>query len=110
VSQVPNETELLYSSLDADPDLGELVRLFVAEMPERVAMLLARSDAAEWEELRRTAHQLRGAAGSYGFDPITPAAGRVEDSIRCNATEQEIREAVDALVDLCSRASAGAAS
>jgi histidine phosphotransfer protein HptB len=108
MSPIPNQTELLYSTLGGDPDLGEIVDLFVAEMPERVAALLAKLDGGEWEELRRMAHQLRGAAGSYGFNPITPAAGKVEDAIRGNAPEQEIHAAVDALVDLCRRASAGA--
>jgi histidine phosphotransfer protein HptB len=107
MSQVANGTDSLYSSLGDDPDLGEIVALFVAEMPERVATLLAHVEAGNWEALRRTAHQLRGAAGSYGFAPITSYAGRVEDAIHQTAPEQEIREAVDALADLCSRARAG---
>ena len=66
----------VYSRLAGDPDLGEIVDLFVEEMPERVATLLDQLQAQDWEGLRRTAHQLKGAAGSYGFDMISPCAGR----------------------------------
>jgi histidine phosphotransfer protein HptB len=102
-----NGTDVLYSSLGGDLDLGEIVAMFVDEMPERVATLLATLDAGDLEGLRRAAHQLKGAAGSYGFGPISPSAAKVEDAIRANAPEQQIRDSVDALVDLCNRTRAG---
>jgi HPt (histidine-containing phosphotransfer) domain-containing protein len=107
MTQVTNGTELVYSTLGGDPDLSEIVALFVAEIPGRVATLLAKLDAGDWEGLRRTAHQLRGAAGSYGFDPLTPSVARLEDATGQHAPEQEIRAAVDSLVALCSRVCAG---
>ncbi len=100
--------EPLYSSLGADPDLAEIVGLFVDEMPARVSALQDLLQAADWESLRRTAHQLKGAAGSYGFGPISPAAAVLETALRENAPEDEIRKSVDELVDLCSRARGGA--
>ena len=87
-------------ALASDPDLREIVDLFVEEMPGRVAGMLEQLRAADWEGLRRSAHQLRGAAGSYGFDPISPSAGKVEAAIRDGEPEQRIRETVDELVDL----------
>ena len=107
MSHATNQIEPVYSTLGGDPGLDEIITLFVAEMPQRVATLLSKLDAGDWEGLRRTTHQLRGAASSYGFDPITPGAGRVEEAICQHATEQEIRAAVDALIDLCRRACAG---
>lgn len=100
----------LYSTLDADPDLGEIVEMFVEEMPDRISGLLDRADAADWEGLRRVAHQLKGAAGSYGFEPITRSAAGVEDAIRESRPEEEIRRLVQDLVDLCDRAQAGPAA
>ena len=99
--------EYVYSRLANDPDLREIVDLFVDEMPGRVANMLEQLRAADWEGLRRSAHQLRGAAGSYGFDPISPSAGKVEAAIRDGEPEQRIRETVDELVDLCTRARCG---
>ena len=101
-------TELLYSPLADDPDLAEIVELFVQEMPQRSAKLAERLGASDWEGLRRLAHQLKGAAGSYGFAPISPLAARVEDNILQSRPEDEIRRAVEALVELCGRARAGA--
>ncbi len=97
----------VYSRLASDPDLCEIVDLFVEEMPGRVAAFLTQLDAADWEGLRQTAHQLRSAAGSYGFDAISPYAGRLESAIRDGQTEAEIHAAVNKLVDLCNRVRCG---
>ncbi len=101
------QTEPLYSSLGDDPDLSEIVEMFVDEMPDRVTALQTQLKEADWESLRRTAHQLKGAAGSYGFDIISPCAARLEDAVRESEPEDQIRKAVDELANLCSRATAG---
>lgn len=100
--------EYLYSHLATDPDLRDIVELFVEEMPDRIAMLSEMLRAADWEGLRRIAHQIKGAAGSYGFDPISPMAGRVEAAIREGEPEIQIRRTVEELIDLCKRARSGA--
>lgn len=99
--------EPIYSVLSEDPDLGQIVEMFVDEMPDRVANLLSRFESGDWEELRRATHQLKGAAGSYGFDAISPAAGEVEQAIHDGEPEENIRRTVDSLVDLCRRARSG---
>ena len=108
---LPNEpADLLYSVLADDPDLAEIVALFVQEMPERIARLLDRFRESDLEGLRRVAHQIKGAAGSYGFAPISPAAARLEDGIVQSRSEEGIRQALDELIDLCRRARAGVPS
>jgi histidine phosphotransfer protein HptB len=99
--------DTLYSTLGADPDLSDLVDMFVDEMPERVANIMDLLNRADWEELRRTAHQLKGAAGSYGFEPISPLAGKLETTIKNNEPEENIRKATEDLVQLCNSARAG---
>ncbi|MEN6449418.1 MAG: Hpt domain-containing protein [Thermoguttaceae bacterium] len=100
-------TQCLYSPLATDPDLAEIVALFVEEMPNRVATLLQCLNDKNWESLRRTAHQLKGAAGSYGFGPVTPCAGRLESAIQDRLSEEEIRQSVQELVTLCGRIRSG---
>ncbi|MBU4399903.1 MAG: Hpt domain-containing protein [Planctomycetes bacterium] len=95
--------ECIYSRLEGDSELADILCLFVEEMPARVAKLLLHLDEGNWEELRRTAHQLKGAAGSYGFEPLSPSANRVERAVRDNEPEEQIRESVLELVDLCGR-------
>ena len=104
MASMPNQAEPIYSALGEDPDLREIVELFVDEMPDRVSSLLERLDAADWEGVRRLAHQLKGAAGSYGFSQITSSAARVESAIRETEPEEEVCQLVEDLVLLCRRA------
>lgn len=97
----------LVSTLANDPDLAELVAMFVDEMPERIAQFVLLFENAKWEELRRAAHQLKGAAGSYGFEPITHASARLEDNLRQGQPEAAVQAAVEALVELCRAAQMG---
>lgn len=99
--------EYVYSRLAGDADLGGIVDMFVDEMSGRVAALLDQLNTADWEGLRRTAHQLKGAAGSYGFDAISPCASKVESAVRDGEPEDRIRATVEELVDLCSRTRCG---
>lgn len=97
----------LYSTLACDPDLAEIVNMFVAEMPDRVANFVTLHQNGQAEELRRAAHQLKGAAGSYGFEPITQAAAQLEDALRAALPETRIHAAVEELIALCSCAREG---
>jgi HPt (histidine-containing phosphotransfer) domain-containing protein len=100
--------EPIYSAFGDDPDLGEIVTMFVEEMPSRIDTLLDLLNRGDRELLGRFAHQLKGTAGSYGFDPITPKAARLEDSLRRNEPESEIYDAVQELAALCRSVRAGA--
>ena len=100
-------TKPLYSTLGGDPDLRDIVEMFVDEMPERTSALVERLDSGDREGLRRLAHQLKGAAGSYGFEPITQVAARLEQAIRDSQPEPEIRRLVGELTDMCARAQVG---
>ena len=93
----------IYSSLGDDPGLQDMVETFARELPGRADAILDHLNRKDWEALRRTAHQLKGAAGSYGFLPISPCAGRIEIAVCNDEPEEVIRKTVEALVDLCSR-------
>jgi HPt (histidine-containing phosphotransfer) domain-containing protein len=97
----------VYSRLAADPILGELVDLFVQEMPDRIAVLDSLAKSQDWKQLARTAHQLKGAAGSYGFDQITPSAARLEAAVRDGRHQKEILSALNELLCLCKQARSG---
>ena len=100
--------KLIYSTLGADPNLGEIVEIFVDEMADRIETLSRQFDASDWKALQRTAHQLKGAAGSYGFDAISQPAARLEFALRDSEPEEELAQATAELIDFCSRIRAGA--
>jgi HPt (histidine-containing phosphotransfer) domain-containing protein len=76
------ECERSMSLLMDDPELRELLREFVAELPQRFAALEKAAAVQDWQEVRRLAHQLKGSGGSYGFPAITAAAAEVEEATR----------------------------
>ena len=95
------DMEYLYSSLASDPELGEIVDLFVDEMPGRVQNLTTALAESDWAQLGRYAHQMKGACGSYGFDRLSESAARLERACRPLPCEEKIRAAVEELATLC---------
>jgi HPt (histidine-containing phosphotransfer) domain-containing protein len=106
-ASTPMPTAYVYSSLATDPDLGELVDLFVQEMPDRINVLEAQANSRDWNQLTRAAHQIKGAAGSYGFGEITPYAARLEAVAREALQEENILAALNELLGLCRRVRSG---
>ena len=104
-----NHSEI-YSSFGDDPDLGDLVEIFVSEIPDRVATLLEAFESGDRESLRRTAHQLKGAAGSYGFDQLTPYSAALERSVIDDCPEETVQQTLQELVDICKLVRTGTAT
>jgi HPt (histidine-containing phosphotransfer) domain-containing protein len=98
----------IYSSLASEFDLGPLVEMFVGEMRQRAADLQAACDSQNRGVLQRLAHQIKGAAGSYGFDPVTPVAEAVECAARDRVSPDTIALHLKKLLDTCRRLQASA--
>jgi HPt (histidine-containing phosphotransfer) domain-containing protein len=96
-----------YSTLGKDPVLTELVQMFVDEMPQRVQTLRGFGAASDWEGVGRAAHQLKGAAGSYGFHELTPYAAQLEAAIHREHAYDQAPALLEALVEACGRVRAG---
>lgn len=98
----------IVSEFADEPEMLELIGMFVAEMPGWVKRIRSVWKEQQLGELRRLAHQLKGAAGGYGFSIIGDTAAEIEDRLEESETEEieEVRELVESLVDLCQRASA----
>ena len=99
--------EFIYSDLAVDPDLAELVDVFVNEVPDRVARMQKLAAGHDWEGLRRLAHQLRGAAGSYGFGDVTPFAARLESNLKDAQPEDIVLSNLCELIEICGRLRGG---
>lgn len=99
----------LTSEFAADPEMRDLVAYFVQALPERVDAMRAALAESRLRDLQRLAHQLKGAAGGYGYPSLGSAAGALESSIRDAGTPSlpQIQEQLDELVALCGRAIAG---
>jgi len=99
--------DFIYSEFGGDPDMADLVELYVDEMPEKIATFQELAASKDWDSIRRIAHQIKGSAGGYGFQPITEGAFRLEHAVREESGEAEILEALDELLGMCSRLRCG---
>ena len=72
----------LRSSMADAPDMTDLLSAYIARLHTRRGAFLQALEEGDIEVVRRTAHQLRGSAASYGYPALTEAAGALEGFIR----------------------------
>jgi len=94
----PPPAQPMRSTLENENSLKELLTRFIARLPQRVSNLNDLVRQQDLDELRRAVHQLKGAAGGYGFPQITDAAARAEKKISPEAALEEIRGEVESLI------------
>lgn len=94
----------IFSAFSNDADMAAIVAEFVAALPQRLFAIRDGFEKGAFEATCRLAHQLRGAAGGYGFPAITDAAGAVERALVMKSSTAVILREMDALASLCQRA------
>lgn len=91
-----------------DPDMLELIEMFVDELPQRIQSLQSSYESQMMDELQRLSHQLKGACGGYGFPTLGEAAAQLEGLLKSGPGDPtQVETALNELIDLCRRASAG---
>ncbi|RMH28864.1 MAG: Hpt domain-containing protein [Planctomycetota bacterium] len=88
-----------------DPDMAELIEMFLDEMPARVDALGECLREERLTELQTIAHQLKGAGAGYGFEPVSISAASLEGSLKAHSDLERIRADVDDLISICRRLS-----
>ncbi|MEO8000011.1 MAG: response regulator, partial [Gemmatimonadaceae bacterium] len=101
------DDDIILSELADDPDMVELIDEFLEHLSERVeALQNARADFAS-VEFRTHVHQLKGAAGGYGFMSITIAAQTVERLLIAEGAHDAVETALETLLKQCQAAIRG---
>jgi len=77
---------LLSELADAD-DLAEIINGFVAGLDGHVRQMHDALNNGDHDRLRRLAHQMKGAGGSYGYPQLTQAARLLEDAAKAGDVE-----------------------
>ena len=90
----------LRSTLENEPSLQKLLIKFVSRLPERVAAFQSLLDDENLENLRQAVHQLKGAAGGYGFPQVTELAAKAEHTIRNGDPVAAVRAEIDTLIEV----------
>lgn len=89
------------SSSDEEDGLGELLAMYASEMPARIEAIRIAVAANNRDQLKRQFHQLVGSAGSYGFGSLSVEARKVELALATNASIDDVRSDIDAVIQLC---------
>ena len=94
----------LRSAFADDPDFAVVLDPYLAGLPEKRAALRTAAAALPGDAtpLRRLAHQVKGAAGGYGFPQVTDAAGTLVAAID-GGDSASTRDAVRRLLALMER-------
>lgn len=111
-----NTDAAIHSTFANDPDMRELIELFVSELPGRIDEIRVAASSQDAESLRRLMHMLRGSCGGYGFAELGRLAGRIEEALGCCAIQtpdgegalDNVRAEVHSLIALCARVTAAA--
>jgi len=85
-----------------DPDFANLVTEFVDGLGTRLQKLEQAARSSDLHQLRTSAHQLKGAAGGYGYPLLTEVAARLEQQAATEALD-ECATTVKELKNLISR-------
>jgi CheY-like chemotaxis protein len=100
---------VIYSEYKDDPDLAGLIDAFIASLGEDIKTMRRELEHGNYDGLRRLAHQMKGAGGSYGYPEITEAAKKLEDAAK--AKDVDAGElALGKLTTLCQAATRGGKS
>ncbi|MCK8515438.1 ATP-binding protein [Methylonatrum kenyense] len=98
-----DSSQAIYSSYADDPEMMDLVSGFVDRLSGTVMDIQAAEEANDFERLRRLVHQLKGAAGGYGFKQLGEAADALEQAVRDGRSPATRDSAMARLVQICSR-------
>ncbi|MBS3733732.1 MAG: PAS domain S-box protein [Phycisphaerae bacterium] len=80
--------DVLISEFADEPDMADIVADFVDRLGERIDAMRAAFEQGSWDDLRRAAHQVKGAGGGYGYPSVSQTAAKLE-----SAAENEDRQA-----------------
>ena len=96
----------VHSEWEDDPELTGILHDFVKGLPARLAEMREALADNCYDEVRRIAHQLKGAGGGYGYPGLTEAARGLENAAQARCRETTLLALVQ-LSTLCRAVEAG---
>lgn len=93
--------EPLYSTLQDDPEMTELIEAYTEELSVKARDIQVASIKQNLKELALSINWLRDTGGSYGFSILSEQALKVSTRISNNSPAEELQSMVTELVKLC---------
>jgi CheY-like chemotaxis protein/HPt (histidine-containing phosphotransfer) domain-containing protein len=94
---------MIRSSEAGNPRIKTIIPEFVDGLPSQVRKMIDLLKSNDLPALQKIVHQLRGASGGYGFDPITEFATTAEESIKTNKALESITSEINSLIEVIRR-------
>ena len=83
------QTSLVSSILESDPEAIELIKRFVYKLTDTLKEIEKSIQAHDWENLSDILHQLKGSGGNFGYPNLTSIAGKMEFQV-VNENQDEL--------------------
>ncbi|MCF2947639.1 ATP-binding protein [Paraglaciecola aquimarina] len=96
VEEDVNEAEFEQGAVTNSSEFDQLIENYRNSFADKLSLIQQALQQEDWSEISRMMHNLKGSAGSYGFQVLSNLAKRVEDRIE----QEKIAEAKKYLADL----------
>jgi PAS domain S-box-containing protein len=91
------------SSFATNPRLMKIIPEFVDGLPAEVNKMIDLLQRQDLPALKRVVHQLLGACGGYGFEPVSKPASKAEESIKASKAVEFITVEINSLIEVIRR-------
>ncbi len=92
-----HNTNHVFSDFANDEEYQDLIELFVNSIPDKINQIKQFHQDKDFEKLKFLSHQLKGAAGGFGFPKLTDIAEDLE-LVCINKSTDKLDEKVDTLL------------
>ncbi len=97
----------LISPYASNQQLRPIVETYVNDLPQVLEDFRETVKSEKWEEIRKTAHQLKGTLGSYGYSQMSEVAAQIEKLAKAESGLEDIDAFIDHLNAFTKRALEG---
>jgi HPt (histidine-containing phosphotransfer) domain-containing protein len=97
----------LLSTFVEEPAIAEILPIFLQNLPSYLRRIEDAIAVGDLDVAARTCHDLKGAAGGYGYPSISALASTIEVSMRVGDFGGKVKEQLELLRELCQRAAKG---
>ncbi len=102
-----NQDPIVSILLQEEPELGELVSLFIEALPALVDDFASAIGQQDWPAVRQLAHDMKGIGGGYGYPLLSELAGRMGQGVhnghfdRLDSDLEELKRLVQRIILGC---------
>ncbi|MEE2674687.1 MAG: ATP-binding protein [Myxococcota bacterium] len=98
-----DESARVVSTMAGNSRFAPLLTQYLARMPETIELIEEAWERGDSERLLRCVHQLKGAAGGYGFPQVTQLASECQQLMLAGASIDELSDPMKDLVGMVRR-------